>query len=451
MRKKTPFHVSLFRKQTTSGMLHPSARSSPRGTVSLQGTLSWLLQLGYTTARLFKQNSLQNHAAATSFYFLLSATPVLLLLSYALQLLGHIAENSVPATILMAALYSQLQLDTLTSLGFIPRQTQLAAGGVGLVTLLLSSRGLVNTMQNAFSIIFPDQTRRNMMVSWVLPLIILPVLFLLVGVATLARVTLGFLAQNDFIDIGNALALKTLNSLVGFAMIWALLFAAYWRLPRQHPRARLAAGFALAATVSLELLLALFDAFFKLENYHSLYGALGGVVFVLIGAYFAFMLLYLWAQALYACGKADITALEKLFLAASDEGTGKLESYVFGNAHRLLEKYGQTHPAGHVLITEGDDSRIAYFLYAGRAGVYKNLDGGRRRLSELNEGQLFGEMAYLLNEKRTASVVAETDLMVLALPPHLLEELMRHSAPLSRRIIATLCQRLERMNLANPG
>jgi len=40
---------------------------------------------------------------------------------------------------------------------------------------------------------------------------------------------------------------------------------------------------------------------------------------------------------------------------------------------------------------------------------------------------------------------------VLALPPHLLEELMRHSAPLSRRIIDTLCQRLERMNLTNPG
>jgi len=432
-------------------MSQPSALPSPRGTVSLPGTLSWLLQLGYTTARLFKQNSLQNHAAATSFYFLLSATPLLLLLSYALQLLGHIAENSVPATILMAALYSQMQLDTLTSLGFIPRQTQLAAGGVGLVTLLLSSRGLVNTMQGAFRIIFPDQTKRNLVVSWVLPLIILPVLFLLMGVAALAQVTLSFLAQNDFIGIGNALVLKALNSLFGFAMIWALLFAAYWRLPRRHPRARVAAAFALAATVSLGLLFALFGAFFKLENYHSLYGALGGVVFVLIGAYFAFLLLYLWAQALYACGKADITALEKLFLAATDEGASKLESYVFGSAHRLLEKYGQTYPAGHVLIAEGDDSRIAYFLYAGRAGVYKDTAEGRRRLSELNEGQLFGEMAYLLNEQRTASVIADSEITVLALPPHLLEELMRHSAPLSRRIIDTLCQRLERMNLANPG
>jgi membrane protein len=47
--------------------------------------------------------------------------------------------------------------------------------------------------------------------------------------------------------------------------------------------------------------------------------------------------------------------------------------------------------------------------------------------------------------------VADTEVTVLALPPHIMEELMRHSAPLSRRIIDTLCQRLERMNLADPG
>jgi membrane protein len=407
--------------------------------------------MAYTTVRLFGQNGLMNHAAATAFYFLLSATPLLFLLSYALQLLGQLAAISKPATILLAALYSQLQLDSLTALGFIPRQTQLAAGGVGLITLLVSSRGLVNAVNGAFKVIFPEQKKRNLVVSWVLPLIILPVLFLLMGVAALAQVTLHFLAQNNFIGIANALVLQALNTLFSFGMVWMLLFAAYWRLPRRHPPARVAAAFALGATVSLGLLLMLFGAFFKVEKYHNLYGAIGGVVFVLIGAFLAFLLLYLWAQALYAWGKADVTALEKLFLGGSGAGASKIEGYVFGDLHRLLEKYGQVHPAGHVLIAEGDDSKTSYFLYAGRAAVFKQTDGGRRRLGELYEGQLFGEMAYLLNEKRTASVVADGEVTVLALPPQILEELMRHSAPLSRRIIDTLCQRLERMNLANPG
>ena len=164
-----------------------------------RGTPGWLLQLAYTTLRLFGQNGLQNHAAATAFYFLLSATPLLLLLSYALQLLGRVAENSVPATILMAALYDQMQLESLAALGFIARQTQLAASGVGLLTLVLSSRWLVNAVQGAFRIIFPSPSKRNPVVSWVLPLIILPVLFLLMCVAALAQVTLSFLAQNNFI------------------------------------------------------------------------------------------------------------------------------------------------------------------------------------------------------------------------------------------------------------
>ena len=416
-----------------------------------RGTAGWLLQLAYTTLRLFGQNGLQNHAAATAFYFLLSATPLLLLLSYALQLLSRVAENSVPATILMAALYDQMQLESLAALGFIARQTQLAASGVGLLTLVLSSRWLVNAVQGAFRIIFPSPSKRNPVMKWVLPLIILPLLFLLMCVAALAQVTLSFLAQNNFIGTGNAQVLQVLNTLFVFAMVWALVFAAYWQLPRRHPPARVAAAFALGAAVSLGLLLTLFGAFFKLENYNSLYGALGGVVFVLIGAYFAFLLLYLWAQALYAYGKADITALEKLFLAGSDKDADKIEAYVFGDIQRLLETYGQILPPGHTLIEEGDDSRTAYFLHTGRARAYKNTPDGPRQLGELHEGQLFGEMAYLLNEKRTATVVADTEITVLALPPHIMEELMRHSAPLSRRIIDTLCQRLERMNQANPG
>jgi len=412
------------------------------------GKLDWLTQLAYTSWHLSTKNSLQNHAAATAFYFLLSATPLLLLLSYALQSLGKVAANSVSATILMAALYEQLQLEKLTVLGFIPRETELTAGGVGLLTLLLSSRGLVNSVQGAFRIIFPDERKRSLVLSWILPLIILPLLFLLMGVAALAQVTLSFLAQYRFIGVGDAQLLQGLNAFFGLGMVWALLFTAYWRLPQHHPRARVAAFFALAATGSLALLLLGFGAFFKLDSYHSLYGALGGVIFVLIGAYFACLVFYLWAQALYAYSKVDVAALEKLFMGGSGVGATRLEGYVFSDANRLLSKYGQTLEAGAILIKEGDDSRTAYFLYAGQAGVYKEKDGAPRKLGQLNEGQLFGEMAYLLSEKRTASVVAETTITVLALPPAMLEELMRYSAPLSRRIIDTLCQRLERMNLA---
>jgi membrane protein len=413
-----------------------------------RNSLDWLTQVAYTTWRLFMKNSLQNHAAATAFYFMLSATPLLLLLSYGMQWLGKLAETYVPATMLFAALYNQLQLEMLTEVGFLPRQTQLAAGGIGLITLLLSSRGLVSAVQSAFTIIFPAEARRKFVKSWLLPLIIIPIAFGLLGLAGLVQAALNFFGQVELIGGFQATLLQGLNTVFMALVAWLLVFLAFWRLPVNRPPLRHTAIVALLAAISLFVLFVLFGQFFRLEKYQSLYGALGGVVFVLIGSYFACLVFYLWAQCLFAATRVDVEALEKLFLGGTGEGASKLEGFVFGRANRLLEKYGHTYQPGEVLIEEGDTSEDAFFLYSGSAAAYKNLNGGERRLGTLNEGQLFGEMAYLLKEKRTATVRAETEVVALVLPPDMLEQLMRHSAPLSRRIIATLCQRLEKMNLA---
>ncbi len=413
--------------------------------------LDWLLQVTYTTWRLFQRNGLTNHAAATAFYFLLSATPLLLLLTYAIQWLAALAEQSVPATILLAALYEQFRLDALAQMGFIPQHARLGAGGVGLITLLLASRKLVHSLEGAFKVIFPEESKRRFVVSWTLPFVIIPIAFLLVGLAVAAQGALNFLVQAELLGATRGLLLKGLNLVLVLGTVWTLVLVAYWRLPLQHPRLRHAAVLALLATLTLYLLFTLFGVFFQVEKYRTVYGALGGVVFVLIAAYFAFLAFYLWAQCLYALSKVDVAALEKLFLAGSGEGASRLEGLVFGRANRLLAKYGRSFPAGAEIIREGDDAKTAFFLYAGRVRLTKRVNGDERSLTELSEGELFGEMAYLLGEKRTATVTALTDVVVLALPPEMLEELMRYSAPLSRRIIATLCQRLMRMNQATAG
>jgi len=409
------------------------------------------MQVAYTTWRLFNRNGLTNHAAATAFYFLLSATPLLLLLTYAIQWLASVAEHSVPATILLAALYEQFRLDVLSQMGFIPQHAMLGAGSVGLITLLLASRKLVHSLEGAFKVIFPEESKRRLVVSWTLPFVIIPIAFLLVGLAVAAQGVLRFLVQAEIMGAAQGVFLSVLNLLLAFGTVWTLVLLAYWRLPLKHPRFRQAAVLALLSTLTLYSLFTLFVVFFQVEEYRSVYGALGGVVFVLIAAYFAFTAFYLWAQCLYALSKVDVAALEKLFLSGSGEGANKLEGFVFGRASRLLAKYGRTYETGAVLIREGDDSRTAYYLYAGRVGLSKKVNGEDIELGELSEGELFGEMAYLLGEKRTATVTAQTEVVVLALPPALLEELMRYSAPLARRIIGALCQRLQRMNEAAAG
>lgn len=410
--------------------------------------LDWLLQTAYTAWRLFVKNELQNHAAATAFYFLLSAAPLVLLLTYATQYLAQMAETSNLAVMLLAALYEQFSLDSLSRLGVIPQKTQIAASGVGLLTLLLSSRGLLNALQSAFRVIFPDEGKRKFVVNWALPLLIIPLVFGLVVLAVVVQASLSFFLQADLLGLGRTRLLKTLNVGLALLAVWGLIYLAFRRLPLVHPPRRPALVVSALATLTLAGVFLGFGHFFRLEKYQAIYGALGGVVFTLIGAFLACVAFYFWAQFLYAVAKVDVAALERLFLGAGGQGAGKLETLVFARANRLLVKYGHAFAAGDTLIREGERSREAIFLMSGRVGVYKRTDQGERKLVDLEAGNLIGEMAYLLDEPRTASVRAETEVTALVLPPEMLEELMRFSAPLSRRIIATLAQRLMRMNQA---
>ncbi len=411
-----------------------------------RNSLDWLLQATLTTLRLFVKNELQNHAAATAFYFLLAAAPLVLLLTYAAQYLAIVAETSTPAVMLLAALYQQFDLDQLSDLGLIPQQAQIAASGVGLLTLILSSRGLVNAVQSAFRVIFPDDSKRTFVFKWALPLIVIPLLFGLVAVSVAVQASLTFLSSVEMLGESRAYLLKGLNSLFALLMIWGLFYAAMRRLPMRRPPPRPTLLISGLAALTWGALFYSFGLFFQVERYQAVYGALGGVVFILIGAYFACMAFYFWAQFLYSLSKVDVAALEKLFLGGSGEGANKLESIVFARSNRLLAKFGRHYTVGETLIEEGDTSREAIFLYAGDAGVFKRFPDGEKRLMGIKEGNLLGEMAYLLNEPRTASVRAETEVTALVLPPAMLEDLMRYSAPLSRRIIGSFAQRLMRMN-----
>lgn len=410
--------------------------------------LDWFAQTAFMAWRLFVKNELQNHAAATAFYFLLSAAPLVLLLTYAAQYLATLAETSNLAVMLLAALYEQFSLDELSRLGLIPQRAQAAAGSVGILTLLLSSRGLLNALQSAFRVIFPDEAKRRFVLNWALPLLIIPLVFGLVLVAVAVQASLSFFLQAELLGAGKARLLKGLN--VGFALlaVWGLIYLAFRRLPLARPPRKPALVVSALATLTLAGLFLGFGHVFRVERYQAVYGALGGVVFTLIGAYFACVAFYLWAQFLYALAKVDVAALEKLFLRADGGGEGRLEGLVFARANRLLAKYGRMYSPGETLIEEGDAGQEAIFIHAGRVGVYKRLDQGEKKLVELEAGNLIGEMAYLLKETRTASVRAETEVTALVLPPDMLEELMRFSAPLSRRIIGTLAQRLMHMNQA---
>ena len=414
-----------------------------------QNAWSAVRQTVVLSIQMFLRNGLQNHAAATALYFLLSATPLLILLTWAAQSLTQAGATSLPTAMLIGAFYEQFHLDTLAQMGVIPRQGSLSAGGVGLLTLLLSARGLLNAIQGALGVIFAGERRRHLVLSWLIPLLIVPLALALLAVAIVLNTVLEFSMAQEWLSGRNALFASVLNSGAIITILFGLVFFAYHQMPIERPPLRPTLVCAALATVSLLGLFAAMGNLLQVEQFQLVYGAIGGVIFILMAVYFAAMLFYFWAQWLRVWAQVDIWALERI-LIANDAANNAIKSgrlMDIPGLSRLIDKYGRSFPAGSRLIHEGDtDDRTTFFICAGRVQLTRHANEGERVIAELGIGDMFGEMAYLLGEGRTATAIAMEEVIVLSLPPEMLETLMRQSAPVARDIIQSLCVRLERMN-----
>jgi len=67
----------------------------------------------------------------------------------------------------------------------------------------------------------------------------------------------------------------------------------------------------------------------------------------------------------------------------------------------------RTFPAGSVIVREGDDHGIGFFVVADGEAV-ASVDG--KEVARLGPGSHFGEVALISDRVRTASVTAATDL-----------------------------------------
>jgi eukaryotic-like serine/threonine-protein kinase len=72
-------------------------------------------------------------------------------------------------------------------------------------------------------------------------------------------------------------------------------------------------------------------------------------------------------------------------------------------------------PAGAVIIREGEAGDAAYMIVSGRCRAYRTVDGQKETLAVMGAGDVFGEMALLLDEPRAATVEAMDRVTVLVL------------------------------------
>jgi serine/threonine-protein kinase len=82
----------------------------------------------------------------------------------------------------------------------------------------------------------------------------------------------------------------------------------------------------------------------------------------------------------------------------------------------------RTFRPGEVIIHEGDTGDAAYLIVTGTCRAYRQVGPNEETLATMGPGDVFGEMALLLEEPRAASVVAVDAVNVLVLDQMTLEE-----------------------------
>jgi predicted RND superfamily exporter protein len=114
---------------------------------------------------------------------------------------------------------------------------------------------------------------------------------------------------------------------------------------------------------------------------------------------------------------------------------------------------------GETIVREGDLGHEMYVIIRGTTEVWAGSDGGRRRIAEHRRGDVFGEMALVRHNQRSADVVASSDVEVLSVNERFLERIQRRYPRIAAKVFLNLTRilsdRLERMTerfvAARPG
>lgn len=105
-------------------------------------------------------------------------------------------------------------------------------------------------------------------------------------------------------------------------------------------------------------------------------------------------------------------------------------------------------PAGSVIMREGEQGSSAFLIQSGEVKVTAEKDGKKVELSRLGIGQIFGEMALVFDEPRSASVEALEDCNLIVITRQTLNQKLEKSDPTVRAIVPMLMKRIVSANNA---
>ena len=107
-------------------------------------------------------------------------------------------------------------------------------------------------------------------------------------------------------------------------------------------------------------------------------------------------------------------------------------------------KFGQTTKLllieEETLFSQGDDGSEAYMIVSGRLSVFVD----KKRVGSMSDGEVFGELALLLNQKRSATIISTTPTELVEITKDGLDRIIDSASNETKSMIMQLCEALSK-------
>jgi len=425
--------------------------------IKLKITARTFTQRLFITFQLFSENGLANHSAAGAYGFLLSVTPMFLLITFFILTAFQSAASSLAAPETVASLFKNISfLDVVIDEqwlagNFLSISKPGISGIISVLCIFWASRILALSMQRGLKVIFKGTKTRNPLKDALITIAVETAVLLFVVIIVFGSQPALFLYQMFSKSAKNPKTLffiiNVITNVYPILMLGLISFLMYIFTPVNRPKKFSAFKGALFCVISYGIIIFLIRYIMNHINYNLLYGALGNLIFMLINVYFVFIFFFAGAQFAFVIDSFDVLLFTKLrqnVKKAAENTHINLINKLFSPEEGKFKKYLRTYKKGEILFQQNDTGKDVFYLLDGEVEAISKLSNDTvSGIIEYKPGSIFGEIGYLLSENRSATATAKTDVSALALPPSVFEKILEHDTGLDRTLIESITRRLK--------
>ncbi|MEM7184391.1 MAG: Crp/Fnr family transcriptional regulator [Spirochaetota bacterium] len=108
----------------------------------------------------------------------------------------------------------------------------------------------------------------------------------------------------------------------------------------------------------------------------------------------------------------------------------------------MFDKFGKTFQPDELIFCEFEQGNDFYLIQEGKVKITKIVGTAIKTIDILEPGEIFGEMAILEEQPRSASAIAMTEVRVLNFNRANFELLLTRNPPLAMRVLTVFTKRL---------